>query len=87
MKVIEAVVTIGLKKGVADPEGKNTAKALKLLGYDSVSDVKSAKMFRIYLEESDESKARAMVEEMCRRLLANPVIHEYSIDIKVKSGD
>lgn len=80
--MIEAVVTIGLKKGVADPEGDNTAKTLKLLGYSDVNAVKSAKMFRIYMDVNDEEGAREQVESMCRRLLANPVIHDYHIDIK-----
>lgn len=70
------------KKGVADPEGANTAKTLKLLGFDDIEDVKSAKVFRIFLDAGDEDKARARVEEMCDKLLANPVIHDYDVAIK-----
>jgi phosphoribosylformylglycinamidine synthase len=77
-----AQVQIHLKKGVADPEGDNTLKALKLLGFDATVDVKSARLFEISLEEDDQEKAEAIVEEMCRKLLANPVIHDYSISLK-----
>lgn len=77
-----AQVQIHLKKGVADPEGGNTLKALKLLGFDSVVDVKSARLFEISLDEDDQDKAKQIVEEMCRKLLANPVIHDYTISLK-----
>lgn len=77
-----AQVQIHLKKGVADPEGGNTLKALKLLGFDSAVDVKSARLFEISLDEDDQDKAKQIVEEMCRKLLANPVIHDYTISFK-----
>ncbi len=81
---IEVDVTIKLKRGVADPEGENTKKALNLLGFRNVRSVKTAKTFRIEVEEepekgSDEEKVKQEVEEMCRKLLANPVIHDYYI--------
>ncbi len=76
-----AQVQVHLKRGVADPEGSNTLKALKLLGFDSAVEVKSARLFEISLDEDDQSKAMAMVEEMCQKLLANPVIHDYTITL------
>lgn len=76
--MITAQVYIRLKKGVADPEGANTKKTLELLGFD-VADVKSAKVFEIHLNTDDREKAQKEVQEMCEKLLANPVIHEYSI--------
>lgn len=81
---MRARVEIHLKKGVTDPEGDNVLKALKLLGFGSVTGVKSIKVFEIDLAERTAAKARAAVEEMCRKLLANPVIHDY--DIKVDRG-
>jgi phosphoribosylformylglycinamidine synthase PurS subunit len=76
-----AEVRITLKKGVADPEGKNTLKALELLGFEGVRDVRSVKVFEIEIDgKAGETSKR--VDEMCRRLLANPVIHNYSITIK-----
>ncbi len=79
--MVDVVVEIFLKKGVADPEGDATLKALRLLGFPNVSAVGSAKLFRIRLDEGDAAKAKAEVEEMCRKLLANPVIHDYRIAI------
>lgn len=72
-------VTINLKKGVADPEGAHTKKALNLLGFDMVQDVKSMKTFRMELDTDNQEAARAQVEEMCKKLLANPVIQSYEI--------
>ncbi len=76
-----AEVRVELKPGVSDPEGANTKKALKLLGYRDVEDVASAQVFTITLDEAGEGEARARVEEMCERILANPVLHEYTIDL------
>ncbi len=86
---MELNVTIKLKHGVADPEGENTKKALNLLGFRDVRSVKSLKSFRIEIapgegEREDEEKVKQEVEEMCRKLLANPVIHDYDITV-VKS--
>ena len=79
--MVVAEVRVELKKGVADPEGKNTLKALELLGFEGVKDVKTVKLFDILIE-GDAGHAEKKVEEMCRKLLANPVIHNYSIKIK-----
>jgi len=76
-----AEVRVELKKGVADPEGKNTLKALELLGFDSVKDVKTVKVFEIELEGNPKD-VEGRVEEMCMKLLANPVIHNYSVIVK-----
>lgn len=76
--MVVAEVKIKLKKGVADPEGANTKKTLELLGFD-VADVKSVKVFEIQLVTKNLKEAQKKVEEMCQKLLANPVIHEYSI--------
>ncbi len=78
---IEVDVAIKLKHGVADPEGENTKKALNLLGFRDVRRVKTAKTFRIEIEpeKGNEEEVKQEVEEMCRKLLANPVIHDYEI--------
>ena len=77
-----AEVRIDLKKGVADPEGANTKKALDLLGFTDVQSVKSSKFFTIELDIESEDEARKMVEEMSKKLLANPVIHNPIITLK-----
>jgi len=80
--MVEVLVEIFLKKGVADPEGDATQKALRLLGFANVGAVHSAKRFLIRVDEADADKARTEVEEMCRKLLANPVIHDYSVTVR-----
>ncbi len=79
--MLKARVEIKLKKGIVDPEGKNIKKALNLLQFNEVKSVKVAKVFEIEIEGDDEEKARDRIEAMCRRLLANPVINDYKIDI------
>ena len=80
--MFEAKVTIQLKKGVSDPEGANTLKALHLLGFDSVKEAKTIRTIDILLDEKNEAKVKKDVEQMCQRLLTNPVIHSYEISIK-----
>jgi len=80
--MVVAEVKIELKEGVADPEGMNTKKALELLGWE-IEGVKSGKIYEIDLgDDISEEDAQEEVEEMCKRLLANPVIQTYEIDIK-----
>ena len=79
--MVVAEVRVELKKGVADPEGKNTLKALELLGFEGLKEVKTVKVFEIHLE-GVSGDVEKKVDEMCRRLLANPVIHNYSIKMK-----
>lgn len=80
--MVRVRVEVYLKKGVTDPEGDNVLKALKLLGFSGVRGVRSAKLFVMDLQVKDAKAARADVEEMCKKLLANPVIHDYAITIE-----
>jgi phosphoribosylformylglycinamidine synthase len=79
--MFKGIIEIRLKKGVDDPEGKNTLKALNLLGFSEVQAVYTSRKFEILLEKKSLKEARERVEEICQRLLANPVIHEYDIKI------
>ena len=79
MTVIE--VRIELKKGVADPVGKNTKKTLESLGFQGVTAVRSVKFFEMDID-APADKAKAMAEEMCEKLLANPVIENYSVTVR-----
>lgn len=79
MTVIE--VRIELKKGVADPEGKNTKKTLESLGFQGVTAVRSVKFFEMEID-APADKAKAMGEEMCAKLLANPVIQNYTVTVR-----
>lgn len=77
-------ININLKKGVSDPEGANTLKALHLLGFENVKEAKTTRTFDLLMDGKNPEKVRSDVEQMCKRLLTNPVIHTYKIDIKEK---
>ena len=78
---MKARVHVTLKPGVLDPQGKAIGHALHSLGFTSVREVRQGKVIELDLEESDPRKARTAVEEMCGKLLANPVIENYSIEL------
>ena len=72
--------------GVLDPQGATVERALPALGYDNVSEVSIAKTIRLVLDADPTDAARAQVDEMCRRLLANPVIERYTVEIDEASS-
>ncbi len=79
--MVKADIRIELKHGVADPEGENTRKALELLGFKDIKSVKTVKLFEVEMD-TDPEEAKEAAEEMCRRLLANPVIQTFRVDLK-----
>jgi len=79
--MFEAKITIGLKKGVSDPEGANTLKALQLLGFNNVKEAKTTRTVDLLIDGKNKEDVRKNVEQMCQRLLTNPVIHTYDIEI------
>jgi phosphoribosylformylglycinamidine synthase subunit PurS len=79
--VVIAEIRIELKPGVADPEGQNTKKALELLGFKGIKGVRTIKVFEMELDASPD-EAKAQCEEMCRKLLANPVIQKFKVVLK-----
>jgi len=78
---VKAIVTVGLKPGVLDVQGKAVAGALKELGYPGVQDARVGKRIEIELEGADRATAEAQVKEMCEKLLANTVIESYRVEI------
>ena len=68
--------------GVLDPQGATVERALPALGYTNVTAVSIAKTIRLLVDAPSEPSARAQVEEMCERLLANPVIERYTVEIE-----
>jgi len=78
---MKARVHVTLKTGVLDPQGTAIQGALAHLGFAGIGDVRQGKYIELELAETDPVKARAQVEEMCRRLLANTVIENYSVEI------
>ena len=76
-------VVITLKKDVLDPQGKVIHQTLDGMGFGDVNEVRQGKYFEIDTKEDDQKKAKDKVEEMCKKLLANPVIENYKIvDLK-----
>ena len=80
--MVQANITVHLKPGISDPEGQNTQKALQLLGFEGIQGVHTTKIWSIDLATEDVAQATEEAERMCRRLLTNPVVHDYEIEIK-----
>ena len=78
-----ARVEVSLKPGHSDPEGETTKDSLKELNYP-VRDVRVSKVYLIRLEASSVEEAESLVDEMCRRLLANPVKDDYKFKVEEK---
>jgi phosphoribosylformylglycinamidine synthase PurS subunit len=78
---MKARVHVTLKSGVLDPQGQAIGHALHSLGFSGVRDVRQGKVIELELEESDPARARAAIEAMCGKLLANPVIENYTIEL------
>jgi phosphoribosylformylglycinamidine synthase len=78
---VKAKVHITLKNGVLDPQGKAVQHALSSLGFGGVNDVRQGKFIELELDETDPAKAKASVEQMCKNLLANTVIENYSVEL------
>ncbi len=78
---MKARVHITLKNGVLDPQGKAIAHALGSLGFAGVDNVRQGKYIELDLDETDPGKARATLNDMCAKLLANTVIENYAIDL------
>ena len=77
--MIKARVTVTLKNGVLDPQGKAIEGALGSLGFDGVGQVRQGKVFDLEVEGTDKAKAEADLKAMCQKLLANTVIENYTI--------
>jgi phosphoribosylformylglycinamidine synthase PurS subunit len=78
---MKARVYVTLKPSVFDPQGRVVADALTQMGYDDVKDVRQGKFFEVELSEGDSASAKARVTEMADKLLANPVIESYRVEI------
>ena len=74
--------TVTLKKEVLDPQGKVVSQTLKNMGYVSIVNVRQGKYFDIELNENDKEKAKKIAKEICKKLLTNVVIEDYTIDLK-----
>jgi phosphoribosylformylglycinamidine synthase len=78
---MRARVYVTLKPSVFDPQGRVVADALSSLGYDDVQDVRQGKFFELELNDTDAAAAKIRVTEMADKLLANPVIESYRVEV------
>lgn len=79
---MKARIHVYPKTGVLDPQGNAIRHALETLGFSGVTDARQGKLIELTLSEADPAKAKAQVDAMCQKLLANLVIESYSIDLK-----
>ena len=77
---ISAIVT--LKKDVLDPQGKVVGQTLKNMGFENITSVRQGKYFEIEINENNEEKAKTTIEEICKKLLTNIVIEDYTINLE-----
>lgn len=79
--MVKARVTVTLKNGVLDPQGKAIEGALAALGFSGVGQVRQGKVFDLELATSDKARAEEELKAMCEKLLANTVIENYQVEI------
>jgi phosphoribosylformylglycinamidine synthase len=75
----KAIVYVRLKEGVLDPQGVTISRAMANMGYDMVNSVRSGRFFELNLS-SDDNSNKEKIDEVCRKLLANPVIEEFRVE-------
>ncbi|MYA60666.1 MAG: phosphoribosylformylglycinamidine synthase subunit PurS [Chloroflexi bacterium] len=76
-----AHIRVHFKPGVHDPESETINRALNRLGFDQIASLSAGKFFDVRVEADDQEGATRIANEMCERLLANPVIETYSVEI------
>jgi phosphoribosylformylglycinamidine synthase len=78
---MKARIVVRLRPGILDPQGTTIRRALEGLGFPEVRDMRVGKVLDLTLDETDAGRARQRLEEMCRKLLANPVIEDYTCEV------
>ncbi len=78
---MKAIIHIGLKPGVLDPQGRTIARSLAHMGFDQVTGARQGKTIELDIKGNDAAAAKAQVKDMCEKLLANTVIEDYSFEI------
>ena len=79
---MRARVEVSLKAGILDPQGKAVGMALGRLGFNEITSVRIGRTLHLQLDEEDPERARARVDTMCQKLLANTVIEDYRIELE-----
>lgn len=84
-RAVKARIFVTLKRSVLDPQGKAIQGALESLGYGEVEEVRVGKVIEVTLSEEGSADVRGRLEEMCRKLLANPVIEDFHLEVETGS--
>jgi phosphoribosylformylglycinamidine synthase len=80
-QLAHAVVYVKLKGGVLDPQGSTIQRALENMGYHGIKEVRFGKVFEIAFQQDQGKKPEELIDEICRKLLTNPVIEKYNFEI------
>lgn len=80
--MVKGTVRVQLKDGVLDPQGQTIQRALLQMGYDWVQGVRTGRMFEIEMEAADEAAAKTRLREISEKLLANPVIESFQVEVR-----
>jgi phosphoribosylformylglycinamidine synthase PurS subunit len=80
--MLRAEISVTLKRTVADPQGLTVKHALESLGYKNLEEVRVGKLIVVDLDSKDKEKARQEIDQMCKKLLANPIVEDYHFEIK-----
>lgn len=86
MKTYTATVNIALKDSILDPQGLTGLHALSALGFQNATDMRVGKQYVLKINSANEGEAKKTVEEMCNKLLVNPVIEKFFIEIEPLEG-
>jgi phosphoribosylformylglycinamidine synthase PurS subunit len=78
---MKARIVVRLRPGILDPQGTTIRRALEGLGFPEVRDMRVGKLIDLTLDETDAVRARQRLDEMCRKLLANPVVEDYTCEV------
>jgi phosphoribosylformylglycinamidine synthase PurS subunit len=74
-------VDVKLKEGVLDPQGSTIKRSLEDMGYKGIKEIRSGKIFEITFRQDGKRKSQELIDEICRKLLTNPVIEKYNFEI------
>ncbi len=82
-----ANIKVKLRKSILDPQGKTVEHSLLSLGFNNIKDTRIGKYIELKIDAKSEDEAKKLTDEICRKLLANPVMEDYEFDVVKDSGD
>lgn len=85
--MFSAKIKVTLRKSILDPQGKAVEHSIQSMGFSSITDTRIGKFIELKIDTSSEEEARLVTDEICRKLLANPVMEDYSFEISTMNGE